>query len=226
MDKILKRGSLDFGMNPLPLLYSPTIHSFSFCLWGELTSYTLQPTHAVIKQHFLHSNYLLYFFPYSQGPPGLFPWFLQTSWHRHEGSGPIFVAPEQTYTARSHVSSLVGAQLNAPIGHLLISHAYLPACHFNAFVYAVLGLLERAVRGGGAVRRNSSSVNQSKQIELKAVPSGAAELLWWYVSDSTRSRVSVSYACQGVLRFPCNSNFLGRGGLSVNVDHLPLHPWI
>lgn len=44
-----------------------------------------------------------------------------------------------------------------------------------------LGLLERAVRGGGAGSRNSSSVNQSKQIELKAVLSGTAELLWWYI---------------------------------------------
>lgn len=136
----------------------------------------------------------------------------------------IFASPKQT--ARSHVSSLVGTALNASWRQLLISHTYLPTCHFNAFVYVVSGLLERAWRGGGAGWRHSSSVRSSKQIELKAVLSGAAELLWWYVSDSARSWAWVSYGCQGVLGFPCNSSFLGCGGPSVTVDHLPVQPWI
>ncbi len=60
---------------------------------------------------------------------------------------PTFVAPKQTYTARSHFGSLVGTVLSGPWRQLLISHTYLPTCHFNAVVYVVSGFLERAVKG-------------------------------------------------------------------------------
>lgn len=184
--------------------------------------------HAIIKQTsaVFYSNYSLSFFPCRYIPVGLFSWFLQTTWHRLAGNSMYLLLPSKRI------------QRDLMSAHWLALHWMLPesSCSFpiRICLHVILmhlcmwfqGFWRERWRGGGAGWRHSSSVRSSKQIELKAVLSGAAELLWWYVSDSARSWAWVSYGCQGVLSFPCNSSFLGRGGPSVTVDHLPLQPWI